>query len=313
MPPHNGHLHLVEFARRFAHELTIVVGSLAHEPIPGELRRRWMKELFQECRVVHLTDENPQYPEDHPDFWAIWRESLKRVAPEPLDYLFASEDYGQKLADVLDATFIPCNDMRGVIPVSGTMIRENPSAHWKWLPSVVKKYYGKKILIFGPESTGKTTLARTLAKELGGQWVPEYARTLLRGREDNFELSHMITIARGQWASEQALWSQNPPYLFCDTDPATTALWCRELFGEVPAEVEKLARESSYDLTLLLDVDVPWEEGTLRLRPDNRREFWKACKHKLVELNRPHLEISGSWNQRLAQAREAVLQCPHGR
>src|SRR5688572_12742104 len=90
MPPHLGHLHLVEFARSWVAELVVVVGTLAREPIPGELRHRWMKELAPWAKVVHLTDENPQDPSEHPDFWEIWRASLKRVVPEPIDWVFAS-------------------------------------------------------------------------------------------------------------------------------------------------------------------------------------------------------------------------------
>ena len=72
MPPHRGHIYLCEFARSWSDTLTIVVGSLPDEPIAGALRFEWMRELFPSCRVVHLTDSNPQYPHDHPDFWAIW-------------------------------------------------------------------------------------------------------------------------------------------------------------------------------------------------------------------------------------------------
>src|SRR5438552_1746790 len=121
MPPHSGHLYLVEFARNYVEDLTIVVGSLKSEPMPGELRPRWMRELFPDARVVHLTDENPQEPKDHPDFWRIWHDSLMRVLPGRPDYVFAGEDYGWKLAEVLGARFIPSGG-RGLLGVSGTAV-----------------------------------------------------------------------------------------------------------------------------------------------------------------------------------------------
>lgn len=68
MPPHAGHVYLCEFARRWVDELTIVVGSTAAEPIPGAQRVAWMRELFPFDRVVHLANENPQRPWEHPDF-----------------------------------------------------------------------------------------------------------------------------------------------------------------------------------------------------------------------------------------------------
>ena len=72
-PPTLGHRYLVDFARHYVRDLTVVVGTLRREEIPGELRFRWMREMFPDVRVVHLTDENPQYPAEHPDFWDIWR------------------------------------------------------------------------------------------------------------------------------------------------------------------------------------------------------------------------------------------------
>lgn len=79
MPPHAGHVYLCEFARRWVDELTIVVGSTAAEPIPGAQRVAWMRELFPFDRVVHLANENPQRPWEHPDFWDIWKASLQGV------------------------------------------------------------------------------------------------------------------------------------------------------------------------------------------------------------------------------------------
>ena len=73
LPPHLGHVYLIEFAREYVDDLSVVVGTLRAEPIPGELRFLWMRELFPDVRVVHLTDENPQHPEEHPEFWRIWQ------------------------------------------------------------------------------------------------------------------------------------------------------------------------------------------------------------------------------------------------
>ena len=120
LPPHRGHQFLCDFARSWTDELTIVVGSLEDEPIAGELRYAWMCELYPDCDVVHLTDENPQYPDEHPEFWDIWKASLERVMPEPPDYVFASEPYGRRLAEVLGAQFVPCE--RDTIPISASEI-----------------------------------------------------------------------------------------------------------------------------------------------------------------------------------------------
>src|SRR5215471_8509021 len=120
MPPHLGHVYLGEFAGRYVDRLTIVVCTLASEPIPGELRYRWMRELFPFCKVVHLTDELPQEPKEDPHFWERWRASLTRILPGKPDYVFASEDYGAKLAEVLGGEFVPVDRTRTAMSISGT-------------------------------------------------------------------------------------------------------------------------------------------------------------------------------------------------
>src|ERR1044071_5376652 len=76
MPPHRGHQHLIDFARERVGELTILVCSLECEPIPGRLRYEWVTEMCPNARVIHVTDENPSEPHEHPRFWEIWTETV---------------------------------------------------------------------------------------------------------------------------------------------------------------------------------------------------------------------------------------------
>lgn len=304
MPPHKGHLHLLEFAKCYAEKLTIVVGSLKNEPIAGEVRHRWMQQLFPDLQVVHLTDENPQYPHEHPDFWDIWKCSLERIVEAPIDLIFCSEPYGLPLANILGANFIPTNQFRSSIVVSASDIRTDPLGRWAFLPPLIQRQLQKRILIFGPESSGKSTLAAQLHDLYPSQIVAEYARTWLEGRENSFTLDDMETIARGQWASEEAMACQAAPFIFCDTDPLTTALWCEELFGEIPDSVQKLSRLGKYDLTLLLEPDLPWQADPLRFRPDNREQFFEKCRQALIAHDRPFAVVRGPGIERLKSARD---------
>ncbi|HEU4538878.1 MAG TPA: AAA family ATPase [Polyangiaceae bacterium] len=306
MPPHAGHVYLVEFARRWADDLSVVVGTLAAEPIPGELRYRWMRELFPHLRVIHLEDENPQHPHEHPDFWGIWRRSLERVLPAPPDLVFASEAYGPRLAEVLGARFVPVDAGREAISISGTAVRENPWSNWGLLPRCVRPYFLKRVSIFGPESTGKTTLARALARRFGTIAAPEYARAWLEARGGRVGPEDMEPISRGQIASEDALAAEATRLLVCDTDPLATTIWSRALFGSCPEPLEARALGRHYDLTLLLDVDVPWVGDPVRYLPDERRSFFERCEDALRRAGRPYVIVRGDWAERFAQAERAV-------
>ncbi len=306
MPPHCGHVYLADFARHYVSDLTVLVCSLKGDPIPGELRYQWMRELLPGSRVVHVTEDLPQTPEEHPEFWPIWRDVVKRHVPGGIDFVFASEGYGHKLAEVLGARFIPCDPCRDSVPVSGTAVREDPLANWRFLPPCVRPYYVRRVCIFGPESTGKTTLARDLARHYDTVWVPEHARTLLDCKQGRCDLDDIPLIVRGQVASEEALARQANRVLFCDTDPLTTTIWSRVLFGDCPEWIDELAQQRRYDLYLLLDVDVPWIDDSQRHLPHKRREFLGQCEGLLKSQSRPYIRISGSWAERFRSACSAV-------
>ena len=306
LPPHCGHLYLGGFARHFVDDLTIVVGTLKGEPIPGRLRFEWMRQLFPGVNVVHLAEELPQDPSEHPDFWRLWQTSLLRILPSPPDVIFASEPYGEKLAEVLGGRFIPVNPDRSIHPVSGTAVRENPWAHWDQLPPPVRAYYARRVCVFGPESTGKSTLVRQLAEHFRTVAVPEYARTLLEWRRGRLDPEDLPDIARGQAASEDALAPLANRVVFTDTDPLATVVWSDFLFGFVDPEVQTLARSRTPDLYLLTDVDVPWIPDPVRYLPDERASFLARCEEALASRNRRFVRISGSWSERFAMAVQAV-------
>jgi NadR type nicotinamide-nucleotide adenylyltransferase len=307
MPPHLGHVYLGEFASRYVDRLTIVVCSLEREPIPGVLRFRWMQELFPFDNVVHLTDDLPQEPGDDADFWALWKASLERVLPGRPDLVFASEDYGKKLAEVLGGTFVPVDRARSAIPISGTAVRTHPLRHWEYLPRCVRPYFLRRVCIFGPESTGKTTLARHLAEHFNTVWVPEYARTLIEANNGKVTYDDMERIAHGQIASEEALARSANRLLIADTDVLTTLVWSETIFGRCPDWVRQQAEKRTYDLYLLVDVDVPWVADIARYLPDNREAFFRRCQDELATRRRRFVHLHGDWPERFEQARQAVL------
>jgi NadR type nicotinamide-nucleotide adenylyltransferase len=308
MPPHLGHCYLVDFARAYVDEVTVLVCSIAREPIPGVLRYDWTRRLFPDCRVLHVTDEVPQAPEEHPDFWPIWRDLLRREEPRGFDVFFSSEAYGDTVAEVMGAVHVPVDPARATVPVSGAAIRAAPLAHWDQIAPVARPYFLKRVCIFGPESTGKSVLAERLAGHYATRFVPEYARAYLDSRNGACAPADIEAIARGQTAAEAAIAPAARKVLFCDTDILLTSIWSRMLFDGCPAWIDAAAAGLSYDLTLLCDIDCPWEDDGQRYFPDRpRRElFFSLCKDTLDRLKRPYVRLSGNWDDRFETAYAAV-------
>jgi NadR type nicotinamide-nucleotide adenylyltransferase len=194
------------------------------------------------------------------------------------------------------------------VPVSGTAIRAEPSKHWQYLPECVRPYFVKRVCVFGPESTGKSTLARDLAGYFETVYVPEFARGLLDPKQGVCEASDIPLIARGQLAAEDALARQANRVLICDTDLLTTTIWSDVLFGECPDWIREAATSRQYDLTLLLDVDVPWVNDLQRYLPHARRDFFNRCRRALEQAGRSYCIIRGSWTERFSQACAQIQQ-----
>jgi len=304
MPPHAGHVHLCETARRLVDRLTILVCWLPEDPIPGPLRLAWMREMFPDCRVIGHDAIVPQQPADHPDFWPIWREIVQAAHPEPIDLLFAGEDYGARLAAEVGARFVLVGP-RLHPGLSGSAVRADPWAHWHRLPGPVRPFYARTICLHGPESTGKTVLSERLARHFGTIWTPEYGRVHCELFGFDLDAGGLITIAEVQQAMIAASLPQCERRLIADTDALTTAAWSIMILGHVP---DALPTAPLADLYLLTDIDVPWEDDGTRYFPDEarRRQFMQACRDVLDRAGANWVEISGSWEERLAKSIAAI-------
>lgn len=165
-----------------------------------------------------------------------------------------------------------------------------------------------KIVLFGPESTGKTTLSKLLANHYKTEWVPEYAREYLQEKWDleqkTCEAHDLLPIAIGQIKLENELAKKVDQLLICDTDILETMVYSQTYYGNfVDPILEKAAIANTYDLYLLTSIDIPWEKDDLRDRPDpnQRLEMFNAFKNALINYNRPHVLLTGDTISRFKQ------------
>ncbi len=170
-----------------------------------------------------------------------------------------------------------------------------------------------RVVLFGPESTGKSTLARRLAGHFKTVWVPEFLRHFVDARLPSLSPgaplvaeTDLPAIIAGQIAAEEALAPKAARVLFCDTDPLQTAVYAEHYFGQTPAWLRALAAPRPYALHLLLGVDTPFVPDPQRDRPGQRAELFARFKNALDQSGRRYVEIRGSWDQRERRAIAAV-------
>ena len=196
----------------------------------------------------------------------------------------------------------------------------------------------KKIVIIGPESTGKSTLCQQLASYYQTLWVPEFAREYLLALRKQYTFEDLLIIAkgqtalednyileinrpahrapragsRGQWAigNGQKKEASNSPltthysHLFIDTDMYVMKVWCEFVFDNCHRWILEQIVERKYDLYLLCNTDLPWTPDELREYPDlaSRKKLYRMYLDILINQSIPWVTISGSDEQRFYHA-----------
>ena len=311
MPPHAGHVTMIRAALGLVDRLTILLCALPSDPIPGETRLDWLKSLFPTANIVLFTEEVPQEPADSPDFWKIWEGIVARVHPEPIDRVFAGEEYGADLARHLGAFFVPLggrilgSDQSGVGGLSGTVVRERPWDHWSYLPAPVRDYYALTVCVHGTESVGKSTLAEQLARHYRTILVPEYGRAHCETHGTDCREDDLLLIGEAQQASIEAARPWCNRLLIADTDALMTAAWSQMMINQVP---DQLICHRKADLYLMLGTDAPFvDDGTRVYKTAEERERFDRIARAALKVARvPVAEIAGSWDERFAGAVQAI-------
>lgn len=165
-----------------------------------------------------------------------------------------------------------------------------------------------RVVVIGPESTGKSTLSEQLAAHFNTIWVPEYARQYIEELSRPYEQHDLLTIAEGQLSLEDERAALADKLLICDTDLHVIKVWSEHKYHGVDPLILAYIASRRYDLYLLTYVDIPWQEDPQREYPDPqmREYFYNVYKDLVLDTGVPVVEIRGSMEERLKTAINAI-------
>lgn len=327
-PLHLGHELLIQRATDGCEELLVV--SYTKPEFPGlepVRRERWLRARFPQAHIVVLDDarlaalcaargmparalpHNDADGDDHRHFmgWLCWT-----VLDLPVDAVFSSEEYGPGFAQVLERHYasgpvahVSVDQARSLVPVSGTLVRQDPQAHSAFLSPIVRADFVTRVCVLGGESSGKTTLAQALARHFDTAWVAEYGRELWENQDGVLAYDDLLKIGREQLRREAAAAGQARRWLFCDTSPMTTYFYCVEMFGKAEAELAQLA-EHRYELVVLCAPDFPFIQDGTRRDEDFRARQHAWYQAELARRGIAYMDVSGSVDERVRQVAQVL-------
>lgn len=305
MPLHRGHQLVIERALAGADSVTVVVYDSSpagdYPAMPLGLRSQWVADLYPEIdAVVSLSD--PRRDEDdgddpqHAETYAMGLAFLGEF-----DRVFSSEAVYERFANLIGAEHVVVDAARELVPISGTTIRENAYEHRAWLDPRVYASLVRKVALVGTESTGKTTLARTLAERLGTSWVHEYGRELWVAQGGGASFADYLKIARTQYRREEQMRRHARRLLFCDTTPWTTLHWCLWMQGTADPRLLDLAERTMDDYTWFVCADdFPWvQDGWREMGQGQARRFQRQQLADLETRGVPYTVLEGSVDERV--------------
>ncbi len=145
-----------------------------------------------------------------------------------------------------------------------------------------------KIIITGPESSGKTTLCKALSKHFNLPFSNEYAREYLDELSRDYNQDDLLNIAKGQLQAENGI-------QLLDTDLITLKIWSEYKYGScdkwILNQVEKQKSEKRF--YLLCKPDINWEADPQRENPNDREELFEIYKKETEIFGHDYFVVEG--------------------
>jgi HTH-type transcriptional repressor of NAD biosynthesis genes len=307
-PPHRGHKHLIDSARRQVDRLVVLLAAHPSQTISGELRKAWLEEVHPDCEIHLVPDEL----EDDSQQWADF--TIHHLGRAP-DVVFSSEDYGPIYARLMGSRHVMVDRHRITVPISGSAIRAAPLDHLHLLEPCVRAHFVRRVVLIGAESTGKTTLAQQLAERFDTVWVPEYGREhwerKLTGRlpsdpPPSWTHEEFVDIASEQQAREDRAARTANRVLICDTNAFATGTWHERYYRARDARVDAIGARDRAHLYLLTAPDVPFVQDGFRDGEHIRSWMHERFEAQLAQGAVPWHVIDGPYPRRLEAAERLV-------
>lgn len=305
-PFHNGHKFLIEFGLKNTESLTVVICQTDRYQISPEIRAGWIRDTFPgiDIRILNHTASLDSNSTDISKTWAELTINFLGFTP---DVVYSSESYGEPYSRFMGSDHVLVDLARKHIPISATQIRSDLGKGWDFLPESTKRYFARKVVVLGAESTGTTTLAKDLASHYQTVWVPEYGRLYYEGKifskdSASWSTDEFIHIARSQNSLEDELFQKANRVLICDTDAFATTLWHERYLGRENSDLNKTVKKEKPLLYILTDIDIPFVQDGTRDGEHLRTWMHHRFLEKLQEKRYRFIVVSGDREKRLSEA-----------
>jgi NadR type nicotinamide-nucleotide adenylyltransferase len=290
--------------------LAIIYDCPEITPVPLNVRADWIRSLYPAVKVVEAWDG----PTEVGDTQEIKRSHeeyvLNHLRLGEITHFYSSEFYGEHMSKALGAINRIVDYGRDIIPISGSIIRNDPFSFREYLHPRVYRDLITNVVFLGAPSTGKTTIAARLAQEYASVWMPEYGREYWERHQVNRRLSlaQLEELAEGHLEREEELLRRANRFLFTDTNALTTYMFSLSYHSSATRRLKDLADQavSRYDLVFVCDTDIAYDDTWDRSGDVSRKVFQKQIVADLLVRKCPFVILRGSPEARLRHAKRIL-------